>query len=77
MSQITIEAAAECLAELVSRIPLGDEIILTQNDKPVAKIVPLASTSKPQVKRGFAKGHILYMAPDFDDTPEGFEDYLA
>ncbi len=77
MSQITIEAAAERLAELVSDIPFGEEIILLQNDKPVAKIVPLGTTPKLPVKRGYAKGHVLYMAPEFDDTPEGFEDYLT
>ena len=28
-------------------------------------------------KAGFAKGVTLYIAPDFDETPPGFEDYLA
>lgn len=27
-------------------------------------------------RAGWAKDIILYVAPDFDDTPEGFEDYM-
>ena len=30
-------------------------------------------TAGPQ--GGTAKGEVLWMAPDFDDTPEGFEEY--
>ncbi len=28
-------------------------------------------------KAGFAKGMTLYIAPDFDDTPPGFEEYMV
>ena len=76
MSTVTIEAAANRLAELVRETPLGEEIILLQDDEPVAKLVPLASARKSTAKRGYAKGRVLYMAPDFDEIPEGFEDYL-
>lgn len=27
-------------------------------------------------KAGFAKGMTLYIAPDFDETPPGFEEYM-
>ncbi len=27
-------------------------------------------------KYGFAKGMTLYIAPDFDETPPGFEEYM-
>lgn len=27
-------------------------------------------------KAGFAKGMILYIAPDFDEIPPGFEEYM-
>jgi hypothetical protein len=33
-------------------------------------------TNKPVRQAGWAKNMILYVAPDFDETPEGFEDYI-
>jgi len=77
MSQIAIEAAAIRLAELVQETPFGEEVILLQNNQPVAKLVPLPPSPQPRVLRGYAKGRVLYMAPDFDETPEGFEEYMA
>ena len=37
-----------------------------------------AETDPPLKKRkyGFAKGMTLYIAPDFDETPPGFEEYI-
>lgn len=39
------------------------------------KLVPLAKPKQPR-KPGSGKGQILYVAPDFDASPEGFEDYV-
>ncbi len=30
----------------------------------------------PGPKAGTGKGEILWMAPDFDETPEDFKDYM-
>ncbi len=35
-----------------------------------------AQGQKPERQAGWAKDLILYVAPDFDDTPVGFEDYI-
>lgn len=32
--------------------------------------------SKKKRKAGFAKSIIVYVAPDFDETPPGFEEYM-
>jgi hypothetical protein len=32
-------------------------------------------TKKKKRKYGFAKDFVTYIAPDFDETPAGFEDY--
>jgi prevent-host-death family protein len=34
------------LAELVKQVQAGDEVVLTQGSKPVARIVPAAETAK-------------------------------
>jgi antitoxin (DNA-binding transcriptional repressor) of toxin-antitoxin stability system len=72
MQTITVEEAQNHLAEIIGKLPPGEEVILTRDDKPVATI---RATRDPPLL-GTLKGTILYIAPDFDDIPEGFEDYL-
>jgi hypothetical protein len=53
--------------------------VLTRENRPVATIrgAPAAAPSSREApKLGTLKGTILYIAPDFNDIPEGFEDYL-
>ncbi len=75
MYQITLDEAVERLPELVRELKQGDEVILVENEIPLARILPPEPT-RPQPKRGNMKGRVLYMAPDFDAIPEGFEEYL-
>jgi antitoxin (DNA-binding transcriptional repressor) of toxin-antitoxin stability system len=77
MSEVEIEEADGRLVELVRTTPVGQEVILLQGGHPVAKIVPIARSAGPAVLRGFAKGQVLYMAPDFDETPPEFNEYIA
>lgn len=70
---ITMEEASSKLSELIHNSLPGDEIILTENNLAIAKIVSLP---KPSRKAGSAKDKILYFADDFNDTPEGFEEYM-
>ena len=79
MVQITLEEAATRLPELIREANAGEEVVLTENNLPVAKLITLSSPGnepKPRARRGGSKGTILYMAPDFDATPEGFEEYM-
>ena len=54
---------------------LGEEVIISKGNKPVLKLVLLDKPKRPR-KPGSGKGQILYIAPDFDATPEGFKDYV-
>ncbi len=74
MQTITIEEAARRLTELVQKAEQGEEIILTQADAPVAKIVGMPKVRRPR-RPGSAQGIIVHIADDFDATPEGFEEY--
>ena len=74
MRTITIEAAALQLFQLAQEAESGEEIILTQADTPVARLVALFEKPQPRIP-GTAKGIILHIADDFDETPEGFEAY--
>jgi prevent-host-death family protein len=75
MSKFNIAEAKARFSELVQKAMLGEEVIIAKDNRPVAKLVPLDRPKQPR-KPGSGKGQILYIAPDFDATPEGFEDYV-
>jgi antitoxin (DNA-binding transcriptional repressor) of toxin-antitoxin stability system len=76
MSTVTLEDAQAHLPQLIEQLQPGEEIILTHHDRPVATIHAMSPASREPPRFGTLKGTILYMAPDFDAIPEGFEDYL-
>ncbi len=78
MQTVTIQEAQRHLSEIISKLSPGEEVLIIRDAKPVATI--RASTSAgPRKQRplGTLKGTVLYMAPDFDAIPEGFEEYVA
>ncbi|MDP2954876.1 MAG: type II toxin-antitoxin system prevent-host-death family antitoxin [Longimicrobiales bacterium] len=75
MSQFNIAEAKARFSQLVKEAMLGGEIIIAKDNKPVLKLVPLDRPKQPRTP-GSGKGQILYIAPDFDATPEGFEEYV-
>lgn len=85
MRTIAIEDAALQLSTLVQEVEQGEEIILTQANVPIAKIVSISKAPRPRrpdnapkLMRhpGSAQGLILNIAEDLKSIPEGFEDYL-
>ncbi len=74
MSKFNIAEAKAHFSELVQKAMLGEEVIIAKDNKPILRLVPLEKPGQPR-KPGSGKGQILYIAPDFDATPEGFEDY--
>ena len=76
MQTMTVEEAQSRLAEIIDQLPPGEEVVLTRDDKPVATIKATLQLEPTPRMFGTLKGTILYIAPDFDDIPEGFEDYM-
>lgn len=75
MSGFNIAEAKAHFSRLVQRAMLGEEVIISKDNKPVVKLVPLEQPKQAR-KPGSGKGQILYVAPDFDATPDAFKDYL-
>lgn len=77
MQTITLEEAQSRLTQIIQSLPPGEEIVITRDDKPVATL--RTATPKPRKQRqvGTLRGSVLYMAPDFDAIPEGFEEYVG
>lgn len=77
MATVTIDEAQAKLPELIHQLTPGEEVVITENDHPVARIVP---TEKPAERKrrpsGTLKGTVLYMAPDFDAPLEDFKEYM-
>jgi antitoxin (DNA-binding transcriptional repressor) of toxin-antitoxin stability system len=67
---ITIEEAQANLKDLVHGLAPGDEIIITENQQTVAKIISEAVKSGKRPPPGLGKGSILFMAPGFDEPFE-------
>jgi antitoxin (DNA-binding transcriptional repressor) of toxin-antitoxin stability system len=77
MQSITLEEAQGRLAEIIEKLSPCGEIVITRDDKPVATL-RAAPSSAPRKQRqlGTLRGSVLYIAPDFDAIPEGFEEYV-
>lgn len=75
MSRYNIAEAKARFSNLVQRALLGEEVIIARDNKPLLKLVALDQPKRAR-KPGSGKGQILYIAPDFDATPEGFKDYV-
>ncbi|MGK7877354.1 MAG: type II toxin-antitoxin system Phd/YefM family antitoxin [Xenococcaceae cyanobacterium] len=70
MTQLDITQAKSNLSKVIDLAIKGEEIVITQDDKPVAKISPI----KHPLKRGSAKGKVG-MSDDFDEPLEDFKEY--
>jgi antitoxin (DNA-binding transcriptional repressor) of toxin-antitoxin stability system len=77
MQTIPLEQAEGHLVEIVEKLSPGEEVVLTRDSKPVARIVATSPKSPRKPRQpGTLRGTVLYIAPDFDAIPEGFEGYI-
>lgn len=76
MQQINIFEASKNLSDLIEAVINGEEIIITKDDQPVAKLVPVSLVKKRwPAKAGTAKG-LVTISDDFDEPLEDFKDYM-
>jgi antitoxin (DNA-binding transcriptional repressor) of toxin-antitoxin stability system len=75
MTSISIQDAQANLGAVIDQLSVGEELIVTRNEEPVAKLARLAPASWP-CKAGSAKDKILWIAPDFDAPLEEFREYM-
>jgi antitoxin (DNA-binding transcriptional repressor) of toxin-antitoxin stability system len=69
---VTMEEAQANLPELVSRLANGEELIITQGQKPVAKLVRENPPVRKRRKPGNCKGLITIVSDD-DEHLKDFE----
>ena len=69
---VTVEEAQARLAELLDRLQPGEELMITRNAQPVAKLVGAGSTAAQSRQPGLLRDQILHMADDFDAPLKDF-----
>jgi antitoxin (DNA-binding transcriptional repressor) of toxin-antitoxin stability system len=72
MQQIELSQAQLNIADLLNKALNGEEIIFTENAKPVLRLTRITG---PKRKLGTAQGEV-WMSPDFNDSFEDFSDDL-
>jgi antitoxin (DNA-binding transcriptional repressor) of toxin-antitoxin stability system len=74
MTAIPLDQAQAKLPELVHGLAPGEQVVITENDLPVARLVNSAAPERPR-KLGTMRGTVAYMAPDFDAPLDDFREY--
>jgi len=77
MATVTIAEAQAKLPDLIHQLTPGDEVVITENNQPVAKLV----SQQPQAKAGLrpppglGKGFITIVSDD-DEHLKDFAEYM-
>ncbi|MBY0524519.1 MAG: type II toxin-antitoxin system prevent-host-death family antitoxin [Gemmataceae bacterium] len=75
MPTVTLQEAQARLGDLIHRLTPGDEVVITENNEPVATLARTPPKQQWPCKAGSAKGKI-HMASDFDEPLEEFKEYM-
>jgi antitoxin (DNA-binding transcriptional repressor) of toxin-antitoxin stability system len=76
MTIVTLQEAQAKLADLVHGLAPGEELLITEGDRPVARLIPTPpEPPKKPPQFGTLRGTVLSME-HFDDPLEGFEEYM-
>jgi prevent-host-death family protein len=75
MTTVSIQEAQAALSDLIHRLAPGEEIVITENNQPVARLIPAGRPTER--KLGTLKGTVLYMSPDFDAPLDDFKEITA
>lgn len=73
--QVTIHEAKTHLSRLIRKVLDGEEVIIARGKTPLVKLVVLEEEPAPR-QLGGLKDFVLYIADDFDEPLEEFEDYM-
>jgi len=77
MATFTIAEAQAQLPELIHTLAPGDEVVITENNRPVAKLIVETAQPKPLLRPppGLGKGFITILADD-DEHLQDFAEYV-
>jgi len=75
MIHVNIHEAKTQLSRLIKAVCAGEEVIISNRNHPVARLVPI---EQPQVHRplGWGGGEGMWMDDDFDEPLGDFDGYM-
>ena len=75
MSTVTIEEAQARLVDLIHKLAPGQELIITEDDQPVAKLVGKHTAVGQRPQPGLGKGMLTILADD-EEHLKDFAEYM-
>ncbi len=75
MASVTIQEAQANLPELIHKLTPGNEVVITENNQPVAKLVNETPKRGLRPPPGLGKGCITIISDD-DEHLEDFAEYM-
>jgi prevent-host-death family protein len=77
MATVTIQEAQAKLPDLIHKLTPGDEVVITENNQPVAKLVSELPKPKPGLRPppGLGKGCITIVSDD-EEHLKDFAEYM-
>jgi antitoxin (DNA-binding transcriptional repressor) of toxin-antitoxin stability system len=76
MPTVTLQEAQSRLTDLIHGLSPGDEVVITENDQPLARLTLATPPERKPRQLGTLKGTVLSMAPDFDEPLDAFREYM-
>lgn len=74
MTTVAVEQAQRELSRLIDDVALGEHVVITRDQVPVAELVPVTRPI-PKPTFGSAKG-MVRMSEDFEASIDDFKDYM-
>ncbi len=77
ITSVNLETAQATLKEMVLKLVPGEEIFITDDEKPIARLVCERSnpTQRHRPAAGLLKGRMLHMAADFNEPLDDLKEY--
>jgi prevent-host-death family protein len=72
---VTLTEAQADLANLIRRLPPGEQLVITENDRPVARLTAEPPAPPKRREPGLLKGMIEIIEDD-DEHLKDFEEYM-
>ncbi|MEP6482749.1 MAG: type II toxin-antitoxin system prevent-host-death family antitoxin [Rhodoglobus sp.] len=68
MKTVSVYEAKTSLSKLLTQVEAGDEVVISRNGRPIARLTPILQRTEPR-PLGDLAGQI-WISPDFDDFTE-------
>ena len=75
MTTVTLEEAQAKLAQLIEQLAAGEELVITRDQQPIARLLAEEKAHHKPRKAGNCKGMLAIVADD-DEHLKDFEGYL-